>query len=71
MYTEFAIQQQKTIKDRYPKLAPFYQSRIGNFEFTKTEIRQNLSLILDWMEEFDTYKLVMQEGYFYLTDFEV
>lgn len=68
-FTELAIKQQKLLNDKYPTLIPFYQEKLGNFKFTKEELLENLEVVMLFMENDITYKLIYQLGYFYLTDF--
>ena len=67
-YTIEAKKQQKKIKDSYLNLIPFYQDKMGNFEFTKKEAKENSKDILKWLGEFEKYVLLCQNNKYYLTD---
>jgi hypothetical protein len=68
MKTQLALETEAKIKDHYPKLAQFYQEYMGNFQFTRRKLRENLGDVLNWLEEHEHYFLLHQEDWFYLTD---
>ena len=68
MKTQLALETEQKIKDRYPRLAEFYQDYMGNFQFTEQELHENLSDVKDWLKEHKHYFLLFQEKRFYLTD---
>lgn len=68
MKTQLAIATETKITDHYPKLGQFYQEYMGNFQFTRRELRENLGDVLDWLKEHEHYFLLSQEDWFYLTD---
>lgn len=69
MYTELAKEKIEFINKHYPQLKQFYQDMMGNFEFSKQEMKDNLESILSFIEDKEGYFLMFQNGYFYLTDF--
>lgn len=56
------------IKLNFPTLWRHYQDKMGNFSFNALEFRQNIRTITRWMQEFNDYRIVIEEDYFYLTN---
>jgi hypothetical protein len=68
-YTESALKQQEIIKESYPELGKFYQSELGNFEFTGEDFKKHIDGIMKWLLEFEDYFVMQQSGFYYLTNF--
>jgi hypothetical protein len=70
MYSDSAIAQQKEIKFYFNGLTKFYNEMLGNFAFSHEELLDNMGDVLRWIEKFNDYKIIIQEGTFFLTNFE-
>jgi hypothetical protein len=68
MFTPEAEIEQMVIQLHFPTLWKNYNSMMGNFEFTAPQFRQKIRPITKWMQTFDGYRIVIEEGYFYLTN---
>ena len=68
MFTPEAEIEQKVIHLHFPSLWPFYNPMMGNFEFHPVQFRQQIRSITKWMQTFEGYRIVEEEGNFYLTN---
>jgi hypothetical protein len=74
-FTPQAEIEQKAITFNFPKLEKFYNPMLGNFQFSKYEMKVHIVDIVQWMEYFPEYMIIHQvhedhngQNYF-LTDF--
>lgn len=67
-FTPEALQQQQKIKVFFPSLVDNYQPYMGNFCFTPDEFITKIRVISEWMKEFTDFRIVIEEGEFFLTD---
>lgn len=67
-YTQSALEQQQVIRESFPSLIDNYQSYMGNFELSPEEFISKIEAISQWMVRFPDFRIVIEEGDFYLTD---
>jgi hypothetical protein len=68
-FTPEALIEQRVIQFEFPQLQDVYNPFMGNFQFNPVEFRQKIRYIQRWMQTFEGYRVVHEEGYFYLTNF--
>lgn len=67
-FTDSNIALMKVIYNDYHRLSEHYDEFMGNFEFTKDEVLENIETITLWIENNPTYCLMYQMGNYYLTE---
>ena len=67
--TELGKNQIETVTTDYPKLLDNYSEFMGNFEFTTDQFIEKTDEIIKWLKNHETFRIISQDDYIYLTDF--